>query len=143
VLKFRRDVLQFRSEEAEKVTGLIRRELVESIGIDGVSMAGIWPDSGEFRGRGWEGNELKSFPPTARKRYRSSIGSAGKTGDFQFRPRFLSAPIKSFMVSAFLRVLINFDFSLAARIGRLFCGFEPFTVTARDALSEPFFPLSA
>jgi hypothetical protein len=36
-------------EEAENVAGLVGRELVESIGLDGVSMAGIWPDSGEFR----------------------------------------------------------------------------------------------
>jgi hypothetical protein len=38
-------------EEAEKETGLVGGELVESIGLDGVSMAGIWPDSGEFRGK--------------------------------------------------------------------------------------------
>jgi hypothetical protein len=38
-------------EEAEKVAGLIRRELVESIRLDGVSMAGTWLDSGEFQGK--------------------------------------------------------------------------------------------
>jgi hypothetical protein len=38
-------------EEAEKVAGLIGRELVESIGLDGVSMDEIWPDSSEFRGK--------------------------------------------------------------------------------------------
>jgi hypothetical protein len=38
-------------EEAEKVAGLVGRELVESIGLNGVSMAGIWPDFSEFRGK--------------------------------------------------------------------------------------------
>jgi hypothetical protein len=38
-------------EEAEKVAGLVGRELVESIGLDGVSMTKIWPDSGEFQGK--------------------------------------------------------------------------------------------
>jgi hypothetical protein len=38
-------------KEAEKVAGLIGRELVESIGLDGVSMARIWPNFGEFRSK--------------------------------------------------------------------------------------------
>jgi hypothetical protein len=37
-------------KEGEKIAGLVGRELVESIGLDGVSMAGIWPDSSEFHG---------------------------------------------------------------------------------------------
>jgi hypothetical protein len=37
-------------KEVEKIAGLVGRELVESTGLDGVSMARIWPDSGEFRG---------------------------------------------------------------------------------------------
>jgi hypothetical protein len=35
-------------EEAEKVAGLIGRQVVESIGLDDISMEGIWPDSDEF-----------------------------------------------------------------------------------------------
>jgi hypothetical protein len=38
-------------EEAEKVAGLIRRKLVESIGLDDISMAGTWLDSSEFQGK--------------------------------------------------------------------------------------------
>jgi hypothetical protein len=38
-------------KEAEKVAGLVGRELVESIGLDGVFMVGILSDSGEFRGK--------------------------------------------------------------------------------------------
>jgi hypothetical protein len=65
VLQFRRDALQFWPEDAEKVAGLIGREVVESIGLNDIFMVGIWPDSGEFQGKAREGNELKSFPPTA------------------------------------------------------------------------------
>jgi hypothetical protein len=38
------------------------------------------------------------------------------------------------MVSGLLRTLIGAEFSLAARTGRLFYGFTPFTGAARDAL---------
>jgi hypothetical protein len=38
-------------EEAKMVVGHVGRELVESIGLCSVAMAGIWPDSGEFRGK--------------------------------------------------------------------------------------------
>jgi hypothetical protein len=48
VLQFRRGELQFRLEIVEKAAGLIGRELVESIGLDSVSMAEICPDSNEF-----------------------------------------------------------------------------------------------
>jgi hypothetical protein len=40
------------------------------------------------------------------------------------------------MVSALLRALIGSNFSLAARIGRLFYGFGPFMGIARDALRK-------
>jgi hypothetical protein len=38
-------------EEAEKVAELVGRELAESIGLYDVSMAAIWPYSGEFWGK--------------------------------------------------------------------------------------------
>jgi hypothetical protein len=64
------------------------------------------------------------------------IGSARGIGDSQFHPRFLSTPIKSFMVSALLQALIGgADFSLATLSWRLFYDFSSFTDTARDALT--------
>jgi hypothetical protein len=50
--------------------------------------------------------------PTAEKEYRSSVGSAGKTGDSQFRTRFLSVPIISFMILIYIWALIGAVFSL-------------------------------
>jgi hypothetical protein len=38
-------------EEGEKIAELIGRVLVESIGLDGVSMVRIWSDPREFRGK--------------------------------------------------------------------------------------------
>jgi hypothetical protein len=35
-------------KEAETIVGFVGRKMVESIELDGVSMAGISPDSGEF-----------------------------------------------------------------------------------------------
>jgi hypothetical protein len=35
-------------EEAEKIAELIGRQVVELIGLNGVSTKGIWPVSGEF-----------------------------------------------------------------------------------------------
>jgi hypothetical protein len=122
-------------EEPEKVARLVGRELVESIGLDGVSMAGIWPDSASSGAR----RELKlltAFPPTAGKGYMSGVGSAGKTADSHFRLRNLWLPIKLFMVSGLLRALIGAVCLLATLNWRLFYGFGPFTGTARDALTD-------
>jgi hypothetical protein len=55
------------------------------------------------------------------------VGSAGKTGDSQFRSRNLSAPIKKIMVSVA-------PFFGTKPKWRLLYGFGPFTGTARDAL---------
>jgi hypothetical protein len=73
-------------EEAEKVARLVARELVESIGLDDISMARIWPDSSEFHGEVRTEIAGISFPPTAGKGYRLGLGSARRTGDSRFWP---------------------------------------------------------
>jgi hypothetical protein len=76
-----------------------------------------------------------SLPPTVRNEYRSWFGLGRKTGDSQFHPRFLSASIffYGFGIDTFP---IGALFSLKIINWRLLYGFGPFTVTARDALSE-------
>jgi hypothetical protein len=70
-----------------------------------------------------------SLLPTGGKGYRLGVGWVGKTGDSQFRPRNLSAPINFFMVSVA-------PFFGPKPKWRLLYGFGPFTGTARDALIQ-------
>jgi hypothetical protein len=51
VVQFRHGELQLWPKEGEKRAGLIGRELVESIGRGGISMAGMSSDSSEFWGK--------------------------------------------------------------------------------------------
>jgi hypothetical protein len=67
-----------------------------------------------------------SLPPTGRKDIGLASVPRAELEIPWFGPRILSAPIKSFMVSALLRALIGADFLLAPRIKRLFYGFSPF-----------------
>jgi hypothetical protein len=83
-----------------------------------------------------------SFPPTAGKGYMSGVGSAGKTGDSKFHPRFLSVPIMFFMVPVCIRALIGAVFSLEIVNWWFLYGFRPFTVTSRDALMACRLPIA-
>jgi hypothetical protein len=80
---------------------------------------------------------------SARQQPKRDIGWASVwRAKLEIPPRFLSAPIKTFTVSARLRALIGAVFSLKTINWRLFYGFGTFTGTSRDALtrilSEPY-----